>query len=350
MTKRFSNNVLEMLSRNLENFFPELKEYFMCPTCLRKVPLKNRDEISIAHIVPKAAGGRTKTYLCKKCNNSFGSRQDKWFGEFVKLARDSTSSIFSTAIKDGYFYIDGLRVNGHWQVDEDKNFSFYIDDRRNSPTVIKLMDKKFQGNPPEIKLKVPLPLLRNDKLIKVGFLTAGYLKWFAQFGYSWVLQKYLDPVRQQIQRPDKDIIIENYIASLSIETLNPWIAFVTLRNRPVIAFGYFKHMVIFPPRYEPGLYSKLGTFKDKLDIRKIRSISFSGKHVYGAPIMVLQDHNLMIGPDLSGKQKVPPEVIQFRGEEDKPRKLRRISDEEYNNLKKRPDAIVHHIKLDEWKE
>lgn len=350
MTKRFRKHVLEMLSRNLENFFPELKGYFMCPTCLRKIPLQNRDEISVAHIVPKAAGGRSRTYLCRQCNSSFGSRQDKWFGEFVRLARDSTSSILSTAIQDGYFHIDGHRVNGYWRADGDKNFTFYIDDRRNSPTVSKLMDQKFRGNAPGIKLKVPLPILRNERFIKVGFLTAGYLKWFAQFGYSWVLQKHLDPVRQQIQCPDEEIITANYVASLSVDTLDPWIAFVPLRNRPVIAFGYFKQMAIFPPRYEPGLYSKLGTFKDSVDMRKIRSIGFSDKPVYGAPVMVLQDHNLMIAPDLSGKQKTLPEALQFRGDGDKPNILRRISDEEYNNLRKRPDAIVHHIRLDDRKE
>ena len=188
-----------MLSENLEMFLPEHKNSFMCPTCMRVVPVTNLSEISEAHIIPKSAGGKLKTFVCKMCNSKFGANQDKWFGEMIRIVNDKNASILSTGIRDGYFLIDGLKVNGHWEEGQDGNLSFYIHINRNSPDINEMVDKKFGKNPPKIQLSVPLPILRNQQLIKVGYLTAAYLMWFGLLGYSWALQSHLGSIRNQIK-------------------------------------------------------------------------------------------------------------------------------------------------------
>jgi hypothetical protein len=75
-------------------FFPSTKNHFMCPTCLDKIPLTQKDLISEAHIIPESAGGKPETFLCrKKCNSFFGTNQDKWFGEIIRLNRVITLSL-----------------------------------------------------------------------------------------------------------------------------------------------------------------------------------------------------------------------------------------------------------------
>ncbi len=112
MTKNNKREILGMLSDNLAHFHPDIKNHFMCPTCLKKIPIAEVDSISEAHIIPKAAGGTFKTLLCRKCNSVFGSKQDKWFGELVRLSQSEKSSIMETRIKERYFEINGLKING----------------------------------------------------------------------------------------------------------------------------------------------------------------------------------------------------------------------------------------------
>lgn len=198
-----------MLSENLESFFPEYKGMFMCPTCLDVIPINNLGAISEAHIIPKAAGGKLKTFLCTKCNSTFGANQDKWFGELIRISNDPEASIFSTTIKDGYFEIDGMRVNGHWRDNKDEGFEFTVHYDRNSPETNQKVQNKFRMNNPKMELTVPIPLLRNEEMIGPGFLTAAYLMWFGYLGYSWVLQKHLDPIRSQIRNPLKKLLSQN---------------------------------------------------------------------------------------------------------------------------------------------
>lgn len=76
------NEVAAKLACSLTEFYPECADQFLCPTCLRFVPLNRPEDISEAHIVPRAAGGRVATVLCRKCNSTFGTRQDKWMAEY----------------------------------------------------------------------------------------------------------------------------------------------------------------------------------------------------------------------------------------------------------------------------
>ena len=104
-------------------------------------------------------------------------------------------------------------------------------------------------------------------------------------------------------------------------------------------------MIIFPPRYEPNLYDNLTGLKENVNLKKIRSFIFPNKPIYGKPLIILQDNHIMIAPELNKKEKNPPEVLQFKANEDKPKILHKISDEEFERLGKKPGTIVHHIKL-----
>jgi len=192
MKSKLKKQILRMLSENLEMFYPEHKNSFMCSACFSVIPISNLDQISQAHIVPKSAGGKLKTFLCKKCNSRFGAKQDKWFGEIIKIANDKKSSLFATQIRDSYFLIDDIKVNGHWEQNQDGGFSFFIHIDRNSPDVNRMINEKFGKHPPKIQLSIPFPILRNQRLIEVGYLTAAYLMWFGLLGYSWALQSHLN--------------------------------------------------------------------------------------------------------------------------------------------------------------
>lgn len=134
--KKKSQKRAELAARvaaNLHSFYGEPPDRFLCPTCLARIPLSEPQQITKAHIIPSAAGGRESTLLCKECNRRFGHRQDKWLGRYLDASRSGSL--------------------------------------------------KVEGSP---------------DLVTLGFLTAGYLLWFRELGYSWALQQHLGPVRDLI--------------------------------------------------------------------------------------------------------------------------------------------------------
>jgi len=253
-------------------FCPEHKGCFMCPTCMQVIPVSDIEKISEAHIIPKAAGGKLKTFICKDCNSGFGSKQDKWFGDIINIANSPNPSILSTGIKEGYFEIDGNRVNGIWKQDPTGGFSFYIHVDRNSPQQIAPVNKKFRDNPPKINLSIPLPILKNQNLVSIGYLTAAYLMWFGLLGYSWALQEHLEKIRKQITEPENEVIPRKFFVNVKSANWEPWIGLVTLFGDTVPAFGLKKHLVLLPPRDKPNYYDSLRTFKSEINLSDIKPL------------------------------------------------------------------------------
>ncbi len=336
-----------MLSANLEVFFPELKGYFKCPVCLTDIPLHEESGISEAHIIPKAAKGKLKTYLCTKCNSTFGSQQDKWFGEWVRLANQETPTMLATNIRDGYFEIDGIKIHGNWRIDPQNKLCFYYYKDKNSPTVNELIEKKFREHPPRITVQVPLPLLRHQKMIEMGFLTAGYLMWFGVLGYSWVLQRHLDPIRQQILNPDKDILEARFIAYCQNIKWQPWIGLINIANEIALVTGIENFLVVFPPLDQPQIYSRLGNDFAGLIGSNIRPFCFS-KPYYGPAICVTLDNRILVAPDMIGmiiQKDIPNILIHFDTEYPEPQILYPLSEDEAEQQMKSPEAIIRNMDI-----
>ena len=213
MFKLSKDELLKRLARGVNSFFPELTNHFICPTCLERIELPSDGKITVAHIIPQAAHGRLKTFLCKSCNSAFGSRQDKWFGETVRLKR--SGQLLSTKFQDKHYEIDGVRVNGSWKQTETGGFEFFIYKNLNPPEVVRALGDKFRRQPHRIGLKFGLPVMANQELADVGFLTAAYLMWFAVAGYSWAFQRHLDLVRQQIRNATDRILPNRGVAYAS---------------------------------------------------------------------------------------------------------------------------------------
>src|SRR5690242_17886164 len=92
------------MAESVRLFCPERMDQFLCPTCLTWVPLSDVDNITEAHIVPAAAGGRHRTILCRRCNSLFGAGRDKWLGEYLRIFRNENPSILHAQEQKGYFF------------------------------------------------------------------------------------------------------------------------------------------------------------------------------------------------------------------------------------------------------
>ncbi len=345
--------ILEMLSSNLMAFFPNLREHFMCPTCLTVIPLEKKEKITEAHIIPRAAGGTLKTYLCNKCNSLFGRKQDKWFGERLKLARKKVSSILATDIKEGRFWIDDIKVNGAWKIGQNNELAFFIHKERNSPEVNKLIKDKFGSHPPEINMRMSIPIIKHRKQVEIGFLTAGYLMWFGALGYSWVLQDHLNPIREQISNPEKNILKTRIIAYFNeLCWKEPWFGLVTIADEIMLTMGLEDCMIFFPPADRPEVYSKLGNDFTGYIGKDFRPLEFWKKPYYGPPVSVMFDNRVLVAPNASFDTSSQI-IIHFSSFSDKAKILGSVSKEKFEKLEKTPGAVKIHPdfthELKEWK-
>lgn len=338
MKRNTKLNILKRLSKSLEYFFPELNNHFMCPTCLRKIDIEKKHDISEAHIIPEKAGGKLKTFICRDCNSRFGTKQDKWFGELLNILNSEHSSIFYTAIKYGYFLIDGIKINGNWERDKGGGFEFHIR-KDNSPEVKKLIEEKFSSHPPKINITIPLPLLENRKLVDVGFLTAGYLQWFNAYGYSWVLQSHLDPIREQILNPDKEIFKREYIFDTSISTKKPWYGLVPIDGKYTPVYTILKYMIAFPSRHNKNIYKDTKACKRDIKMADMKMFEEINTIYSGPPTMIIYEDEVIVGPDEKYIIQNDIECTMFTKDNLKRYRLTPVNDEECDNVKNKEGTI-----------
>jgi hypothetical protein len=329
--------ILRRLTQSLALFYPELAGQFMCPTCLRTYPVAQPDKISDGHIIPRAAGGGIFTPICKeKCNDVFGARQDKWFGEYVRLLKVKDGSILHTKPRRSYIEIDGVRVGATYQITQQRGLEFFIEAGKTSPEALSRMmeavvSKRLDGDTKgrTHTISVPIPLLQNQDLVYIGFLTAAYLMWFRELGYSWALQEHLGPIRDQIRNPTEAILPRNFLAPCRDQVFErPWIGVGRVGNELSLLAGLANGIVFLPPADTREFYGTLGDNFEGLEI-DYRVLRFYEHHAFGGPVGVLYGDRLIVVPDIMMHSATAGAIIYFPIDGGGPHLLYPMSQDEY---------------------
>ncbi len=134
-----TNRFLYQISQELARFNSGLLGFFRCPVCLRDLPVKNFGigdvdcAISEEHIIPDSVGGKQTTFLCKRCNSTFGTRQTKWLSEWVEINEGGAPFYTNPKKQRARISTNGLSLNGSLKLAEDGTIEFYTDRRRSNP-------------------------------------------------------------------------------------------------------------------------------------------------------------------------------------------------------------------------
>lgn len=323
MKRAYKAELAARLSKHLERFRPDLAGQFICPTCLNPpIPLSSLSEISEAHIIPKAAGGGISTLICRRCNSLFGTKQDKWFGEHVRLHREG-KDVLQTRITTGDFTVDGVRYGGTFLADREHGVDFLIDSSRCSPEA--LDELRRQKGRAKATITVPLPLLANESLLRVGFLTAAYLLWFQQLGYSWALQKHLDAVREQIRNPDRPGVAERSILHCFGRSFDPpWIGVVRYNGEVALIAAIGDRLIGLPTFDRPTqTLADLGVVDgQKADVRQLLLYR---DHAFGGPVGIVFENRMLVMPDVIRADQTRGSLIGYRSWDSAAESMRFIS-------------------------
>jgi hypothetical protein len=183
---------------------------YACPLCLDafdRSATAPGGELTIEHVPPESLGGRPMCLTCRRCNNTAGSRLDshmerhRTFVDFIAgAATRPIAATFTVADRQQRGLVqgrsDGLLLTGVAA--------------RNRPgadvAMIERLDDLVSGAAEKWSLGVAFDERWESRRVNVGWLRTTYLAAFAALGYHYVAQPGLALVREQVARPDDDVI------------------------------------------------------------------------------------------------------------------------------------------------
>jgi hypothetical protein len=193
------------------------EEFYHCPICRNPFPqmaLDNKD-LTLEHIPPKAQGGKGIALTCSRCNKTAGHSIDSAVFSRNELKKGIESLLTRNQEYKGRVQLnfgeENLKtVNANLSV-KDSEVKFFVIGESNHPQtserIKKFITKVNQGDHLHLPtIKVTHKQKYNLWLSKVGDLRTAFLICFAFFGYRYVFDKRLEPVRNQIINYKEELI------------------------------------------------------------------------------------------------------------------------------------------------
>lgn len=198
------------LSANLALYDSGLQGKVVCPLCLGICDTP--EQLTVAHVFPKSLGGRMTTLACPECNSFIGREIEAYEINRAKANR----AFLGTGS-------DSIRVNlrprgphgdvGHIAADmtvigkdEDRCYQLVAAQDGSNPSAIKGLDELFRSG--SIDWEIGLKYTSNSgwNRARLTYLHSAYMKMFQAFGYEWVCEPSAAVIREQLSRPEENLI------------------------------------------------------------------------------------------------------------------------------------------------
>lgn len=184
---------------------------FQCPLCTtlfgREVLAKEPPALTLAHVLPEALGGTFCTLACAGCNNDIGSDLEAYLIERFR-AEDAMHGVGMLAGRlEGEFGSVGVKFQA---APPGEPWTVLIIENQTNPAVIKKLNSALDANPSDDPARIAAqitPRYRNKpSRVSAALYQSAYLMMFAYFGYDVVRDPRYAKLREQISKPDEDIL------------------------------------------------------------------------------------------------------------------------------------------------
>jgi len=198
-----NNNLTKHIELLNDNNILDRQTNFVCPICMNSFDDDTRSKTA-EHVPQDSLGGKIIAITCKTCNNTCGTNIDGHLTNFIKKIENkefidgSERSIIIETPKgelNAKLIVknkDDLKL----KIDISKNNPYTFDERRNflkSGSNINIISRS-----PKIKIKG----------FNAALLKNAYMIIFSKFGYTFLSNNYYDKFRDQIKKPESEIIPE----------------------------------------------------------------------------------------------------------------------------------------------
>jgi hypothetical protein len=192
--------------RGFEDAFPTGEDWYLCPLCLDvmlTVEEFETNELTVEHVPPGALGGHDLVLTCKRCNNEDGSNFD---GEAAKQQR--LGRLFSGQSPQpeiAKFTVDGMTTRVEMYVTGQTGMLFISVPRMNNQADMARMEEHMrmlsETRSTDFRFTVEPRLRYFPDRARVSWIRTAYLAAFALFGWRYILQPTLQPIREQLLNP-----------------------------------------------------------------------------------------------------------------------------------------------------
>lgn len=175
---------------------------YICPICLNKFDSSQLSELSLEDAPQASLGGNKIAITCKKCNNTCGHEIDSHLVNFIKYIEEK--EFLPDSDRRVKIFDDEKIVNATLEVGNHRELKIIIPDKINNPTTLSNHISKMKER---VIIDIQNNSLKIDmKKVSVAILKNAYILLFAKFGYSFLLNKFYNQLREQILEPMRYII------------------------------------------------------------------------------------------------------------------------------------------------
>lgn len=199
MKRRWFDKGVHALQRCLSEPVPG----YVCPLCLRVFPEDRLGDLTKEHVPPRALGGRALVLTCTTCNSTAGgkngvdthARREQHVWDFAlgtaETFRPVHLSVADVTVRAEVYSHGGVLIVGR--------------PANNDPRLTDRLSSELEAlTAPNSRPRLTVTLSRDAysrSCAAVSWLRTAYLVAFAQFGYRYILQRNMEPVREQINDP-----------------------------------------------------------------------------------------------------------------------------------------------------
>lgn len=265
----FSENLNAIKKESFIQLDPDIPNSFICPLCIRCFSANELDQtrnncLTLEDVPPKKLGGKPLTLTCKECNNQAGTLLDVSLKK--KLAIDEFSEKIPGAIVDAKLNLDkDLYISGtlsHRKGGE-LNVHLFKDGpvakEKKSHCIERVGEHLKNNGLREIDFNVKTYKINHPE---VALLRIAYLLAFSTFGHGFLFNPNLELIREQIKKPNKNILPNFGVINDDFANQKPGI-YLVVEPKELWSFLVIfelktsnratKHAVVLPGLSEPGL-------------------------------------------------------------------------------------------------
>jgi hypothetical protein len=245
---------------------PDEEDTYFCPICLslftREEGLSNKPEycLTLEDVPPASLGGKPLILTCKACNSWAGAELDSELGKKLNLEKfvkgSLNSSLNTRLFLDEKTHLAAkIRHHGETGLFLEYDNEAKRSDRKNVTKFEEQLTSKSLG---KFKLRFTGFRLRRPE---VALLRIAYLFAFSRFGYGFLANLNLEPIRDQIRKPDENILPPSEIfvdypkeaVGVNIITAPKELQSFLVVFDLTISDNTSRHGVVLPGPTEPGL-------------------------------------------------------------------------------------------------
>jgi hypothetical protein len=192
--------------RGFEDVFPTGEDWYLCPLCLDvmlTVEEFGTNELTVEHVPPKALGGHELVLTCRTCNNHAGSKFDAEADKQRRLWQFLSGH--SEHPETAAFTLGDITTRVEMHADGRAGMLLIGVPQINNPADMDLMEQHMrmlsETRNTDFSFTVTTRLRYFPDRARVSWIRTAYLAAFALFGWRYILQPTLQPIRDQLKNP-----------------------------------------------------------------------------------------------------------------------------------------------------